>query len=137
MTVINGNYDIAVSLAAKKASELGWVLVQDTAWEGYEDIPKLVMQGYATIIEETFDQLESIHVDTISHVFVQCGVGSLASSLASVLESKFSEKRPIFVLVEPDKANCVYLSFKNGKLSTVTGSLDTIMAGLACGVPSM
>ena len=51
------NYDDAVRLASRHAEEKGWILVQDTAWEGYEDIPTWIMQGYGTMGLEAFEQL--------------------------------------------------------------------------------
>lgn len=132
------NYDDTVRLASQKAKENGWVLIQDTAWDGYEEIPAWIMQGYLTIIDEAMEQIANAVDDRPTHVFLQAGVGSFAGSMLGYLVEKFGEERPITVIVEPDKADCLYQSMRvgDGKPRAVTGALDTIMAGLACGEPS-
>ncbi|NIM20204.1 MAG: diaminopropionate ammonia-lyase [Candidatus Latescibacteria bacterium] len=134
--VIDGSYDEAVRLARSKAEEHGWLLIQDSAWEGYEEIPTLIMQGYLTILNETLDQLEG---ETPTHVFVQCGVGSLAASLQAYLYELFGRNRPLLAVVEPSQAACFHESMRNydGKPKKATGDLSTAMAGLACGEPSL
>lgn len=129
------NYDGTVQLASQMAEENGWILIQDTAWDGYEDIPTWIMQGYGTIIDEAIEQLEG---DKPTHVFLQAGVGAFASSILGYLASRFGEEYPMTIIVEPDEAACYYKSMQiaDGKAYAVTGSLDTIMAGLACGQPS-
>lgn len=92
------------------------------------------MQGYSNILTEALAQLNG---EVPTHVFIQCGVGSLASSLQATLNCLYGENRPIYVVVEPTKADCLFKSFKTGTPQTVTGSMDTIMNGLACGIPSM
>lgn len=132
------NYDDTVRMASEKAKENGWILVQDTAWDGYEEIPTWIMQGYVTIIDEAMEQLAEAGEDRPTHVFLQAGVGSFAGSMLGYLAEKFGEERPITVIVEPEQANCLYKSIKigDGNPHAVTGSLNTIMAGLACGEPS-
>ncbi|WP_411740087.1 diaminopropionate ammonia-lyase [Peribacillus sp. S4] len=132
------NYDDTVRLASQKAKENGWVLVQDTAWDGYEKIPTWIMQGYGTILDEAMEQIVEAGVDRPTHVFLQAGVGSFAGSMLGYLVEKFGDERPITVIVEPDKAACLYKSMNvgDGEPHSVTGSLNTIMAGLACGEPS-
>lgn len=132
------NYDDTVRLASQKAEENGWVLVQDTAWDGYEEIPTWIMQGYGTIIDEAIEQIAEAGVDRPTHVFLQAGVGSFAASMLGYLVEKFRNERPITGIVEPDKAACLYKSINagDGKPHAVTGDLNTIMAGLACGEPS-
>ena len=133
--IIEGNYDDAVHLAAQQARKHGWILLQDTAWRDYEKIPTRVMQGYLTILNEALEQLEG---DIPTHVFAQCGVGSFAGALQAYLFELFGPHRPVFVVVEADKAACYYQSMlsHNGTPQTISGDLDTIMAGLACGEPS-
>ncbi|MEY2195344.1 diaminopropionate ammonia-lyase [Neobacillus sp. BF23-41] len=132
------NYDDTVRLASQKAEENGWVLVQDTAWDGYEKIPTWIMQGYGTIMDEAVEQIAEAGEDRPTHVFLQAGVGSYAGSMLGFLVGKFGDKRPITVIVEPDKAACLFKSINigDGKPHAVTGNLNTIMAGLACGEPS-
>ncbi|WOO38802.1 diaminopropionate ammonia-lyase [Anaerocolumna sp. AGMB13020] len=129
------NYDDAVRLADKQAGEKGWVLVQDTAWEGYEDIPTWIMQGYTTMAYEAYKQLGEVKP---THIFVQAGVGSLAGAVQGFFAGVYGEDRPVTAIVEPNEAACIYKTAKanDGKIHPVTGDMNTIMAGLACGEPT-
>lgn len=137
-TITDLNYDDAVRLADKRATENGWVMVQDTAWEGYEDIPRWIMQGYMTLTIEALEQLQSQGVQRPSHVFLQAGVGSFAGAALGFLACVLGDDWPITTIVEPHQANCIYKSLLagDGKPHNATGALDTLMAGLACGEPS-
>jgi len=132
------NYDDAVRLAAENARKNGWVVVQDTMWEGYEEIPTWIMQGYATMAAEALEQLNQCGVDRPTHIFIQAGVGSLAGSVQGYFASIFGASRPITTVVEPEKADCIYRSAEagDGKPRKVGGNMNTIMAGLACGEPN-
>lgn len=132
------NYDDAVRLASKYADEYNGVLIQDSAWEGYEKIPTWIMQGYVTLVDEAFDQIKANGKDMPTHVFLQAGVGSFAGTVQGYLASKFGKDRPTTVIVEPNDAACIYKSAKanDRKPHAVTGFMPTIMAGLACGEPS-
>jgi len=134
--VIDGNYDDAVHLAAERAREPNWILVQDTAWEGYEDLPLRIIQGYLTIMDEALEQLNQ---EAPTHVFVQCGVGSLAAAMQAYLVELFGANRPKFIVVEPLGAACFYKSMaaNDGQPHKIGGNLNTIMAGLACGEPNI
>ena len=127
------NYDDAVRLADKHAREYGWVMVQDTAWEGYTDIPLWIMQGYTTMGYEMMSQLE----EKPTHLFLQAGVGSMAGAMAGFFAGLYGENRPKIIVVEPDRADCLFHTAKadDGTLHNVTGDMNTIMAGLACGEP--
>ncbi|EPY2279457.1 PLP-dependent lyase/thiolase [Clostridium sporogenes] len=129
------NYDDAVRLAASQAKENGWVMVQDTAWEGYEEIPTWIMQGYGTMASEALEQLRELNIEKPTHIFVQAGVGSLAGAVQGYFASVFKDECPITVIVEADEADCLYRSVVagDGKTRAVTGDMPTIMAGLACG----
>lgn len=135
-SIIDGNYDEAVRFADEMAKKHGWVVIQDTAWKGYEDIPLWIMQGYGTLISEAIEQLKEIDIEKPTHVFVQAGVGSFAGSVQGYLAAKYGENRPITIVVEPNEASCLYNSAKLGKIEAVTGDMSTIMAGLACGEPN-
>lgn len=133
------NYDDAVRLAAKGAEESkNGVVIQDTAWEGYEEIPGYIMQGYGTMALEASDQLKGYGVDRPTHVFVQAGVGSLAGAVQGFFANKYGKDCPITVVVEAEVADCLYKSAeaKDGNFRIVGGDLQTIMAGLACGEPN-
>lgn len=131
------NYDEAVRLANSMAEEKGWVMVQDTAWEGYEDIPTWIIQGYSTMGYEAYEQLKSLGEEKPTHIFLQAGVGSMAGAITGLFSAIYGEDRPIITIVEPNKADCIYRTAEanDGKLRFVTGDMDTIMAGLACGEP--
>ena len=126
------NYDDTVRLAARRAGENGWVLVQDTTWPGYEEIPTWIMQGYTTMALEAVRQLGGVRP---THVFLQAGVGAMAGAVAAFFASLYGAERPRIIVVEPDKADCFYRSAGAGEIRTVGGAMDTIMAGLACGEP--
>ena len=131
--IIDGNYDDAVRLSRKEAEENGWVVVQDTSWEGYEEIPAWIMEGYCTMGLEAYEQLPQ----KPTHIFLQAGVGSMAGAIAALFTSIYQEDRPKIIIVEPNNADCFYRTAKadDGNLHTVTGDMQTIMAGLACGEP--
>ncbi|SIT47987.1 Diaminopropionate ammonia-lyase [Paraburkholderia ribeironis] len=134
---ITGNYDESVGEAARLASLNGWRVVSDTSYDGYEDIPRDVMQGYGTIAAEIVEQSDSQPDRPVyTHVFLQGGVGGLAAGLISYLWEFHGEHRPRFVVVEPQQADCLYQSALAGRAARATGSVDSVMAGLACGETS-
>ncbi len=128
------NYDDTVRYASEKAKEHGGVLVQDTAWPGYEQIPGWIMQGYSAMGQEIADELEQAP----THVFLQAGVGSFAGAMEGYFASRYAGNTPRFVVLEPDAADCHYQSAiaADGKARSTAGSMQTIMAGLACGEPN-
>lgn len=133
------NYDDCVRLAAKEASETPrGVVVQDTAWDGYEEIPAWIMQGYGTMASEASEQLKTNCVERPTHVFVQAGVGSLAGAMVGYFTNLYPDNPPTFVVVEADAAACLYKGAKagDGDIRIVDGDMQTIMAGLACGEPN-
>lgn len=131
------NYDATVKLIAEEAEEEGWVVIQDTAWEGYEKIPLWIMQGYSTLVSEIRGQL-SEELETVTHVILQAGVGSFAAAVLSSLLSELPDKEVQFIIVESDQADPFFQSAhrKDGQAVSVEGDLATIMAGLACGKAS-
>ncbi len=128
---VKGNYDDAVRHAAATAQANGWTVVSDTSYPGYRDIPLDVMHGYGVMAAEIARQMPAGSPPT--HVFAQAGVGALAAAVCASFWLRWGEKRPRFVVVEPLHADCVYRSLEAGKPVVVGGSLDTVMAGLACG----
>jgi diaminopropionate ammonia-lyase len=125
-------YDDAVRASTEAAAKNGWQIVSDTSWPGYEDVPKDVMQGYAVMAMEIEEQGAKP-----THVFVQGGVGGLAAGVLSYRWERLGSARPVMTVVEPVTAACLYESAAKGQLTTVGGDLETIMAGLACGEPSI
>lgn len=139
VTIEDMNYDDCVRLAARQADEaLRGVIVQDTAWEGYEKIPGYIMQGYGTMAMEALEQLRAQGTDCPTHVFVQAGVGSLAGAVVGFFTNMFPENTPKLVVMEAQAADCLYQSALagSGEICNVGGDLQTIMAGLACGEPN-
>ncbi|MDR3099243.1 MAG: diaminopropionate ammonia-lyase [Paraburkholderia sp.] len=130
-----GNYDDSVREAAADAARLGRFVVSDTSYEGYMDVPRDVMQGYAVMADEALAQLPDAALPT--HVFLQGGVGGLAAAVCAHFWERLGERRPRIVVVEPDKAACLYESARAGQPVAVHGDLDTVMAGLACGEVSL
>ncbi|OHT01504.1 diaminopropionate ammonia-lyase [Tritrichomonas foetus] len=136
-SITDMNYDEAVRLANSKAESEGWVMVQDTAWEGYTDIPTWIMQGYTTMGVEIMKQIEELKLEKPTHIFLQAGVGSMAGAMTGFFASVFSEDRPFISIVEPNTVDCIFRTAqaRDGKIHFVTGDYQTIMAGLACGEP--
>ncbi len=129
-------YDETVRLAAGLAEKNGWTLMQDTAWDGYEEIPLDIMEGYLTMAAEFFEQAGPLRP---THIFLQAGVGSMAASLAACFIQRYpGSERPRIVIVEPETADCFFLSAEEGRAEAVRykGRMDSMMAGLCCGVPS-
>ena len=139
VTIEEVNYDDCVRMAAAEAAETKHgVVVQDTAWAGYEEIPAWIMQGYGTMANEAAEQLRQLEVNRPTHVFVQAGVGSLAGAVVGYFTNLFPSNPPKFVVMEASAADCLYRGALAGDGSPriVTGDLQTIMAGLACGEPN-
>ena len=135
-SVIEGNYDDAVRMAARESAKIpGSVVVQDTAWEGYEQIPAWIMQGYGTLAAEAERQMKDNNARP-THIFVQAGVGSLAGAIQGYFASAYGKECPSFTVMEPDAANCLFRSAEAKEYKTVGGEMRTILAGLACGEPN-
>ena len=140
VTIEDVNYDECVRMAAAEAAQTKHgVVVQDTAWEGYEEIPAWIMQGYGTMAGEAADQLRQMGVNRPSHVFIQAGVGSLAGAVVGFFTNLFPNDPPKFIVMEARAADCLYQGAVagDGEPRIVDGDLKTIMAGLACGEPNI
>jgi len=132
--VTDCNYDDTVRIAYETSQKNGWEFVQDTAWEGYTDIPLWIMQGYATIVSESIEQMEEMD-EVPTHIILQAGVGSMAGAILGSFVNHYGIERLVSLIVEPEKADCIYRSGLSGDIVFVNDDLDTIMAGLACGEP--
>lgn len=128
-----GNYDDSVRQADADAKSMGRYVISDTSYEGYMDVPRDVMQGYQLMVEEAAQQLGEVP----THVFIQGGVGGLAAAVCGYFWERFGSARPRVIVVEPERADCLMQSARNGKVTAVHGDLDTVMAGLACGEVSL
>ncbi len=127
---IDGNYDASVKQADLEAGKHGRIIVSDTSYPGYKDIPRDVALGYTVMLKEAVEQMQGA---IPSHVFIQAGVGGLAAAVCAYFWELWGSRRPRFVVVEPEQANCLQQSAIAGNPVTVEGDLDTLMAGLACG----
>jgi diaminopropionate ammonia-lyase len=130
---VAGTYDDSVHEAARQAAANGWLLVSDTSWDGYTDVPRDIMQGYRLMADEAADQWNGAPP---THVFIQGGVGGVAAAVSVQMRARFGPAA-MLVVVEPDRAACLLASAEFGTPTTVPGNLDTLMAGLACGEPSV
>ena len=140
VTIEELNYDDCVRLAAAEAAQTEHgVVIQDTAWAGYEEIPAWIMEGYGTMAAEAAEQLRSLSVNRPTHVFIQAGVGSLAGAVIGYFANLFPNDPPKFVVVEARAADCLYqgAAAGDGEIRIVEGDLATMMAGLACGEPNI
>lgn len=136
-SITDVNYDDAVRMAQQYAKVHGSVVVQDTSWEDYNEIPQYIMQGYTTMGREILQQLKEYGDVKPTHVFLQAGVGAMAGAMAGFIADYYKEARPQIIIVEPNSADCLYRTAlaNNGKLQKVGGDLHSIMAGLCCGEP--
>jgi diaminopropionate ammonia-lyase len=134
--VVDGNYDETCARAAAMAKKYGWELVQDTAWENYEEVPAYIMAGYLTHFKELENSLHQQAAPSTDIVFLQCGVGSWAAAAAWYYCNRYGYARPKLVVVEPVQSAGMLASFQKGERAQPTGNLETIMAGLNCGIPS-
>lgn len=135
VTIEDVNYDECVRKANQMAEQTEHgVMVQDTAWDGYEKIPAWIMQGYGTMASEAAEQI----TDRPTHIFIQAGVGSLAGAVQGYFANLYKDNPPKVIIMEAQAADCLYQSAKagDGKIRFVDGDLNTIMAGLACGEPN-
>ncbi|MBK7622536.1 MAG: diaminopropionate ammonia-lyase [Kineosporiaceae bacterium] len=136
VSVIAGSYDEAVDEAARiAAAEPGGLLIQDTAWPGYETVPQWIVDGYATLVGELDEQLRDVGVEAPDLVAVPVGVGSLAQAVIAHYRRPGLPRHTAVLSVEPDSAACTVASLQAGRPVTVpTGA--TVMAGLNCGTLS-
>ena len=126
---VKGNYDSSLKECMKQSKNNNWEIVQDVSWEGYKEVPKLIMAGYTIMIKEILDEIKA---NSITHVFLQAGVGGMAGAMIAGF-AKLSEKIPKFIIVEPENANCVFESIKNNKPTSVEIKTETVMGGMSCG----
>jgi len=134
---VAGSYDDSVNESERIARERNWLLVSDTSWPGYEETPALVGQGYTILADEALDQLEKLGHAPPTHVFLQAGVGGFAGSIAGHLADRLGAGKVTTVIVEPDRAACLFASAREGKLTSIAPAGPTVMAMLECYTPSL
>jgi diaminopropionate ammonia-lyase len=135
VTHVTGDYDEAVRQAAAAAAGPGGILIQDTAWPGYEQIPGWIVEGYGTLCAEIDEQLAVAGAGPPDLVGIPVGVGSLAQAVVTCYRSRPDGTAPALLAVEPEAASWVVASLTRGEPVSVRTS-ETIMAGLNCGTPS-
>ena len=137
VVLVEGNYDAAVQRAREDSEKYGYLLIQDTSWKGYTEIPTYITTGYKTMMMEMEDSLHPAREPGIDFVFMQSGVGTWASSVAAYYRNRYPRKMPKLVLVEPNESDAMLESRKQMSLTKTRQSQLTIMAGLNCGTPSL
>ena len=136
VTRVQGSYDVAVRQAAARAEgDDSAMLIQDTAWPGYEEIPTWTVEGYSTLLVEADAQLREAGIASPDLVAVPTGVGSLLQSVLQHYRRDSLAEAPAVLSVEPDSAACVLASVVTGHLASVE-TAQTIMSGLNCESPS-
>ena len=154
VVVSPGTYDDAVTLSAGMAGDRDLV-ISDTSWPGYEDPPRWVIEGYATIFAEIEAQLVEMGLDelglevtetgvevpgapVVDVAVVPMGVGALGSSAGACLRAgREPGGGPLLIGVEPETAACVAAAVRAGHVVEVPGPHRSIMAGLNCGLASI
>ena len=126
---VKGNYDNSLKECIEQSNKNKWEIVQDVSWEGYKEVPKLIMAGYTIMVKEIIDE---INKNSITHVFLQAGVGGMAAAMIAGF-AKLSENIPQFIIIEPENADCVFQSIKNNTPTTVDIKKETVMGGMSCG----
>ena len=131
---VEGNYDDSIAACNEQAALHGWQIVSDTSWEGYRDIPKMIMAGYSVMTFEMMDQLDG---EIPSHVILQAGCGAMAGALIASMWHHWGARLPTIIMVESDRSDCVYQSLKRDEIHLVNIVEETVMAGLSCGEVSL
>lgn len=134
--VVDGDYDAAVARARNEAEGNGYVLLQDMSWEGYDDIPTIITAGYKTMMMELEELLHAPREPLIDFVFLQCGVGTWASSVVAYYRNRFPKNGPRIIAVEPLNSDSLLESIRQDAVSKTKKSQQTLMSGLNCGTPS-
>ena len=129
---VKGNYEKSLEECISQSKKNGWEIVQDVAWENYENVPKLTMAGYSIMINEITTQTD----EYITHVFLQAGVGGMASGAIAGI-AKYFKKIPKIIIVEPENADCVLQSIEGGELKKINIIKESIMGGMSCGEVSL
>ena len=129
---VKGNYEKSLEECINQSNKNGWEIVQDVAWENYENVPKLTMAGYSVMIKEISNQTDQY----ITHIFLQAGVGGMASG-AILGVAQYFKRIPKIVIVEPENADCVLQSVDKGSLQKVNIKKESIMGGMSCGEVSL
>ena len=129
---VKGNYDDSLKACITQSTENNWEIIQDVAWQDYELVPKLTMSGYSVMIKEISEQTNHY----ITHIFLQAGVGGMASAVIAGV-ARYFKRIPRIIIIEPESADCVLASIDNSKLTKVEIKKESIMGGMSCGEVSL
>ena len=129
---VKGNYDDSLKACITQSTENNWEIIQDVAWQDYEVVPKLTMSGYSVMIKEISEQTNHY----ITHIFLQAGVGGMASAVIAGV-ARYFKRIPRIIIIEPESADCVLASIDNSKLTKVDIKKESIMGGMSCGEVSL
>lgn len=132
--VVDGTYDDAIAASAELA-DADHLVISDTSWEGYQNAPRAVINGYSTMFHEITDALVAQQVPQPDVVALQAGVGAFAAAALRHFRTG-TPTQPKTVIVEPSGANCLLASARSGTPTLVPGPHTSSMAGLNCGLPS-
>lgn len=135
--VTDVNYDDTLRMVIEEAYKNGWIHVQDQAWEGYTEITNAISKGYSIIADEILEQMKNDSIDRPTHIILQAGAGTFAFGILGYYVNVFEENKPYMVIAEANNAACFYSSAEKGKLTSVSGELETVMAGLSVGEPNI
>jgi diaminopropionate ammonia-lyase len=128
---VDGNYDDSLLKTKRDAIENEWHIISDTSYDGYTYVPKYVMAGYTVMTREMENQLPDSKIP--SHIIIQGGVGGLAGAICAHASKIWGDKRPRFIVVEPETADCLLQSAIKGRPKMVHIDTETMMGGLSCG----
>ena len=135
--VTDVNYDDTLRTVIKEADKNAWIHVQDQAWEGYTEITNAISKGYSIIADEILEQMNNDSIDKPTHIILQAGAGTFAFGIFGYFTNVFQENKPYMVVSESNNAACFYSSIEKGKLTKISGGLETVMAGLSVGEPNI
>jgi len=130
---VKGNYDNSLKECINQSKKNGWEIIQDVAWDGYEEVPKLTMAGYAVMMKEISDQVNNNH---ITHIFLQAGVGGMAAAMIAGC-ARYLKNIPNIIIVEPENADCVLQAVEKNKIVTIEITKESLMGGMSCGEVSL
>lgn len=134
--VTNENYDGTLRIAIDAAQKNSWEHIQDQTWSGYIKIPNLISEGYSIIAEEIYQQMKEDGIERPTHILLQAGAGTFALGIMGYYGNILKKNKPNMYILEPENANCYFVSKLNEKYTTVGGDLETVMAGLSVGEPN-
>lgn len=130
---VKGNYDNSLKECINQSKKNGWEIIQDVAWDGYEEVPKLTMAGYTVMMKEISDQINNNH---ITHIFLQAGVGGMAAAMIAGC-ARYLKNIPNIIIVEPENADCVLQAVEKNKIVTIEITKESLMGGMSCGEVSL